>query len=594
MSTRLGIVGAALLSSLSCSSGGGGGGPALGVSPLTLTIAAGAAATSFTATQTGASAAISWSLTGPGTFSPATGTTTWYTPPQVVASTTTATLTATAGGLTVGATITINPPPVPSIAVSPKMLTVTAGAAAAPFTATLEGSSATISWSLTGPGTFSPATGSDTSYLPPPTVASVTTATLTAAAGSLTDSATIKINPPGTVTVTGTIRSHNGQPVVGAPVLIGTQTAVSDSKGEFTIDGVTTPYKLISVVNSPRKVGVVYVGLTRTDPNIIIFLGFNPTFPNTGRVSGNVTGGDPVGSAGENTYVAWGSPQTSSTFGGVTANYPYTIAVSWFGPTSTAGNVHALQFTYDTTTNLPITYKGYGMASNVAVTNGGTTMQNITMTAVAPANISGTVTVPASYSPFGTSMSLDFQDGATFPLAPVNGGIGLPPSSSFDYATPSGTGGTIHLGAGAATDVAESYVDMYGLAPDAAGVSLVVPEASVPGIPTDQASGITTDSDFTWTAFKDGIHLVYFFPEGQFATGPTYYVFTSATATKIPDLSAQGLGLPSGGVAYAWVISGLGPYSNTDALAGVANGSLIPSNATVFYQSNAVRSFTTK
>jgi alpha-tubulin suppressor-like RCC1 family protein len=89
----------------------------------------------------------------------------------------------------------------PSLAVTPSMLAVTAGATLTSFTATLIGSSDTISWSLSPPGTgtLSTTTGGATNYTPPASVASATTATLTATAGSLLASATITINPGGTV-----------------------------------------------------------------------------------------------------------------------------------------------------------------------------------------------------------------------------------------------------------------------------------------------------------------------------------------------------------------------------------------------------------
>jgi hypothetical protein len=83
----------------------------LTVSPSTLTVPAGLTSTLFTATLTGSSNAISWSLSGPGSITSTTGTTTSYTPPNSVTATANATLTATAGaGLTANVPITITVP----------------------------------------------------------------------------------------------------------------------------------------------------------------------------------------------------------------------------------------------------------------------------------------------------------------------------------------------------------------------------------------------------------------------------------------------------------------------------------------------------
>src|SRR5262245_42463945 len=89
----------------------------------------------------------------------------------------------------------------PSLTVSESSKTVIAGDGATTFTAALStserpGDVATIDWVLTGPGSISKTTGTSTDYTPPATIASSTTATLTATSGSLSASVAITINPP--------------------------------------------------------------------------------------------------------------------------------------------------------------------------------------------------------------------------------------------------------------------------------------------------------------------------------------------------------------------------------------------------------------
>jgi hypothetical protein len=76
----------------------------------------------------------------------------------------------------------------PSLSVSPSTTTVIAGGTAVSFTATLSNATGTVSWTLTGPGSITPLTGTNTSYTPPAAVASATTATLTASGDRRADS----------------------------------------------------------------------------------------------------------------------------------------------------------------------------------------------------------------------------------------------------------------------------------------------------------------------------------------------------------------------------------------------------------------------
>ena len=559
MSVRIRIAGVALLSLCFACGGGGSNGPSLTITPATLTVTSGSTPAGFTATLTGSTAAIAWSLSGPGSISTTSGTSTSYTPPASLAASTTAILTATAGTLTASATITINVPAI-NLTVSPQTLTVAAGTAATTFTATLTGSSNAIAWSLSGLGSISTMAGTTTSYTPPISVTSTTTATLTATAGaSLTASATITINVPAPITVTGTFVALNNLPVAGAGISIGAKNAITDANGSFTISNVTPPYDLVAVSG---KVGVVYQGLTLTSPTIVLYNSL-PTLPNTGTVMGSVSPTTLLTAANYTTSVAWGSPETtifadSNSF----STNPFSLTLDWFGPASTTGNLHVLQWLNNSTTNLPTSYSGYQTKSGVVVAASGTTSnQDMTMGSVTSANLTGTLTVPTAYSPVFNVLTLTWGDGATMILAADSG----PPGSTFNYVMPSGVGATVTILALATSTGVASGAFMSGLAPNATNVSMVVPAASTQGIPADAATGITTAQAFTWTPFAGGIDLVIFQP--NLSTDPTYYVFTAATTTTIPDLSAQALGLPTGAHSYSWYVYGLAPFATLNAFA---------------------------
>jgi hypothetical protein len=465
----------------------------------------------------------------------------------------------------------------PDLSVSPKTQTVTAGGAGITFTATLTGATDTISWTLTGAGGISAATGATTTYTPPATAASSSTATLTATAGSLTDSAVITINPPASITVSGRVLAANGMPIASSSVVIGAQSAITASDGTFTIHNVTTPYDLVSVVSTPSKLGVVYKGLTRTDP-VILHMGLTPALPYSGTVSGNVSPA-PAGK----TYVAWGSPETAKNTGNLTVN-PYTLSLSWMGATSTTGNLHGLK--WHPASGLPTGYDGYGSLTGVTVANSGTTAgQNISLTAVTGGHVDGTVTVPASYTLFGKTANVVFADGATIPVV-----SDLTATTTFNYLTPASVGGTITLVAAATGTDGLTGVGKTGLNPNTTGLVLA-PQACPPlGLPADNGTGITNATSFTWGTFAGGIFAVSFAP--AVGTDPAYWVFTADTSTTIPDLSALGLALPAGSASYDWNVIAVAPWASVDALAG--GHSIVPSGDTYYEAIGAGRTFTTE
>jgi hypothetical protein len=595
MNARMGVGGAVLLLLfVACSSG-----PTLTVNPATLTVTAGSMPATITATLTDTSATVAWSLSGPGSLSAATGATTSYVPPPSANAAAPATVTATAGSLTATASVTVNPS-APTLTIHPKNLNVVAGARGSNFTATLTGSTDTISWSLVGPGSLATSTGPGTSYTPPTSAGSAMTATLTATAAGVTASANIGIPLP--ITVTGTAVFQNGLPAANASVVIGGQATTTDTGGHFTIPNVAAPYDLTVVTTVPdyRPSGdvpvgtsVMYQGLTRTNPIITILLFSPQTYPNNGKVTGMISGGDPPGADEDQDCVSFASPETTAE-GGSAFPDPYAVFAGWSGPASTTGILHALR--YAEYSAVASEYKGSATVNGVTVTDGGNTIQDITLTPVTAEHISGTIAAADPFQFTGTVVYLDFDDGARIRIAfDVSSVSSLVTQVSFDYLTPSGLG-TISLMAGSynasTTHPGQSWTYLFGLAPNATGVSLRFQAAPQLLSPADGGAAITTLSDFTWTAFAGGISYIRVIPQGS--STPTVAIVTAATTTTIPDLSVFGVGLASGGATYTWYVEGLAPYADMDTFAETAQ-TFPPSGTTVLDEaSSPSQTFTTQ
>ena len=456
------------------------------------------------------------------------------------------------------------------------------------FTATLNNTTGTVSWTLSGPGSIDPATGATTSYTPPASVASATTATLTASSGSLTSSATITINPPAAITVAGTVIDNQLSKFAGVSVIIGAQSTITDASGHFSIANVTPPYDLTALVTvSGDKGASLYKGLTRTDPTILVAL--NPTSTdNTGTLTGTVTGGDPLSTVGDKTVVSWGSTsanQFQNSSQTITSS-PYSLDVTWDSSlASITGNMHVLQWAVDAN-QLPTAYKGYAEKTGVAVAASGTTSNvNLAMSAPGTSNVGGSVTVPAGVTLGSKGFSVNFADTAAISL-----GFDSTPGTTFTYLYPNVTGATASIQAGGSNAGGDSVAtSTSGIALGTTNVSIALPSPISAVLPADTATGIGTSTDFNWTAFAGGNAIYVLLVTGG-SGQPSYAVFTTGTTARLPDLSAQGMGLPPA-ASYSWQVLAVGPHANLDSAAGPK--SILPTGNTLTDAQTSSRHFTT-
>jgi len=143
------------------------------------------------------------------------------------------------------------------------------------------------------------------------------------------------------------------------------------------------------------------------------------------------------------------------------------------------------------------------------------------------------------------------------------------------------------FGSNAGGDVVGLALSAIALGTTNVSVALPTPISAV--LPADAATGIGTGTDFTWTAFAGGNALYVLLASG--ASGqPSFAIFTTGTTARIPDLSAQGMGLPPG-ASYSWNVLAVGPHANVDSAAGPK--SILPTGNTLFQAQTNSRDFTT-
>lgn len=442
---------------------------------------------------------------------------------------------------------------------------------ATPTSLPVGGGSVALSWNVSGAtslsvdqgvGSVTPVTTGSTNK----SISATTTFTLTAtnAAGSVTSTAQVTVaTGPVTITVSGKVRDNDLQPVASAPVVITsgafTATTTSSANGDFSVVGVPTPYDA-TVVASASKRAAIYKGLTRPDPTLI-FLGLTPPTTNSATISGTISGGagfpEP---ANHVTRVRFGSPETTNQATANTATGTYTMGPSWNGPATTTGTLHALQWQRDAA-SLPTQYKGYGNKQNVALSNGGVfANQNIAMTPVVNASLSGNVTVASGQTLVSKEVLVVFDANTRISLLRE-----LTAPAGFTYTVPSIAGATLMLRAAVEKAGANEVVAIkIGLAANATNVNLTMPAGPELTLPVNAATNINNTTSFSWSSFSGGVHAASFDgPAGQ----PDYVVFSAGTDTTIPNLSALGMGLPPA-TSYQWQVYGFAPFANIDAVAG--------------------------
>jgi hypothetical protein len=367
--------------------------------------------------------------------------------------------------------------------------------------------------------------------------------------------------PPGgggSATIAGHVVDGYGQPVAGRTVLIGASSTTTDASGAFTLTGVATPYDLVILAAAPTKAATVYTQLTRTDPRVPDLAAGNPT-PLTATVKGALSGGAPLPTTpGTLTLVAWGSPD-QAVGGDYVTSSPYSFDVSWVGPTTITGAVHGLQWTIDQ--NSTVTgYLAHGVKTGVSLSNAATVTADLALTAPLTDNISVTATPPASHEIFERDVFLTFDDGTLIQVS----GDGLD-GGSLQVPVPSDIGAKalVRFRAISGDGSMETDAQLTGLDAGTAGAALSLPPPARLTAPANGATGVDTSTDLVWTPVTAGIHFI--FLNGT-ANDPSYAIVSGGTRARIPDLSAHGLGLPSGH-AYDLALVAFGPYASIDAFA---------------------------
>ncbi len=374
--------------------------------------------------------------------------------------------------------------------------------------------------------------------------------------------------------VTGTVIDATQEvPLEGRTVFIGAFSTTTDASGRFAIPGAPPVYDLV-VVDPDATTVSVYSGLTRRDP--LVLHRRSPTDASMpaswATIAGSFSGGPswPLG-ATESAGLWFVSPVTKDDIelgGMLTSNERGPrygpIRIAWNGSGTLAGQL----FSWASGGGSGVFYAA---SQSLTVQDGGTSMANMTLQAVAQTtHVGGTVQAPGNAPPTQESVyfALPPLPGARIPVAG-----GDTSAASFDYVVPllTVTGSSLCFEAFSSTGDSNSPIisdAMCDLTPGTPVSSVLqAPPSFTSPLPSATATAATR---FRWTTFAGGVYELDL-ESGQIPTAaaPNVYIYTAETGAAWPDLSVESIPFPAGSI-YACTLVGLGVFASLDQAAGPA------------------------
>jgi hypothetical protein len=364
--------------------------------------------------------------------------------------------------------------------------------------------------------------------------------------------------------VSGTVVDFaTSRPLAQRTVSVGGKNAMTDAKGQFTLTSVPSTYD--AVVTDPDGTTIsIYQRLSRRDP-LLPHNSLPARATNSAILGGDVSGGGnyPLATT-DSVDVYFFSEETDNQFSighglpaGLDGPGYGPISLSWEGADAISGRLMALG-----------NFEAAGDAGAstwfldrpLTLRNGQMPFVNVALAPVMnTGHITGAIQVPAG--------SRLVSRGAFYRLPITHALIAIPSvqgqSHSFDDVVPdlSTLGGELCVRANGTPGNAISQRCGVSLGATQDITLTLQPPPSF--LTPSSGAAIAKDTRFSWTAFRNGVHLLELESVSPSSRAPRIYVFTSATSVAWQDLSVFGISFP-GAAKYRITIAGIGPYSSMD------------------------------
>jgi hypothetical protein len=363
------------------------------------------------------------------------------------------------------------------------------------------------------------------------------------------------------------------RPLVGRRLLVRQKHTTSDAKGRFQLDGVSESYDLV-ITEANGSVVSIYQGLTRRDPVVLHRpYAFGVEGDRSSWVRGMLSkpGNEPLTET-DSASVQFFSPLADAriVLGGQTPPFgpDYELFVQWSGAADLKGTVFARG-----------TFAGAGgdaepffAMQQLELESGEAAMLDLELSPIERGKVGGSVSAPADAAL--TQIEEYFR--LPLPNAVLAVNDASTSTSSFEHEVDDlrAAGGTLCVAA-LGTGNGSLRTERCGIELGTTDVSLELQSPPVLSEP-DPREPLDSESQFSWTAFDDGVHRLALETSVPTASSPNLYVYTAATSVTWSSLAE--LGAPAQpSTHYTCTVSGFGPFSGLDDAAALDGlGSLVP------------------
>jgi hypothetical protein len=380
-------------------------------------------------------------------------------------------------------------------------------------------------------------------------------------------------------------------PIVNAKVGLqgasGASITTTDANGAFTLDNVTVPYTVVAVTPNiavpdggaappqPPNAAVVYEGLTRPDPTLLLFGAVQHSAPSrTQSISGTITGGSafPLATKEQISMTVSAAGSSLDDFPASATDGTFSTGFNWEGPASEPATIYALESTLDTS-GLPLSYTGWGSVAISANDGSAQSALGIAMQTVASDTLVMDTTGPAGTNTQGQWI-LGLPFGATGVIAAaLQSGLTSATNSGVQMLAPKIPGVSPWL----------LFIAQYANTSNASQIALATRTNLVPGSPNHvavtlpplvsisspaaAATNVTASTSFAWSSVPNS---AYGFIFGNTAGGPSpsFAIYTTRTTLQLPDLSAFGLPPLPTNTAYDIITVAAPSTTGVDGIAG--------------------------
>lgn len=372
-------------------------------------------------------------------------------------------------------------------------------------------------------------------------------------------------------TVSGTIVDFTtDRRLSGRSVWIGTQSVTTDANGAFTLPA---PPVYDAIVVDPDGSSIsIYRGITRRDPVLPHQPSATQPGPsNASSVSGDLSGGGnyPLAST-DSVDVFFFSPVTDG-YELLGEGLPAAMdgpgygpmTMSWNGSPSVAGQLMSIgRFLNQNDGG----YASFFVDQPLTLDAGATVTVGVALSPIEGAGtVSGTITLPEGY--YLTGRSYLYRPPIVHASIPVP--VADASAESFSDLVPDLTANGFALCTLVEAGPASVTTELCGIALGSSGMSIALQAAPTWNAPT--TGTVTPASQFSWTPYANGVHVLQLVAMTPSAATPTIYVYTADASLVWPDLTGIGVPFPSG-ASYQGVIAGFGPYTTIDDAFGPDGG----------------------